>query len=324
MKRSSSGPAVARTAASIMLAFVLGALAAPTTAQAPAPIHLRIGTPGGDSQAESWYADDQGFFQKYGLDADVQAMRGSGSGVTAGVIGGAIDIGEADLIAISAARQHGIPLVIIAPSGMYNEAAPTTALIAAKNATVRDGRGMENMTVAVLSLEGPAKVATMAWIDKHGGRSDAVHYVEMPPAQMGDAVGRGTVLAATPTEPSLSIALADNKMLAPMYSAIAPRFQISAWFATADFVKKNPATVLAFQHALHDTALWANIAANHPRSAEILSKYTKIPLARLASMNRSVYGVVYDPKMGQPLLDAAFKYHSLATPQSAGDLTKDL
>jgi NitT/TauT family transport system substrate-binding protein len=305
-----------------MVVLAIGAAAAPTSAQTAALTHLRIGTPGGDSQAESWYAEDQGFFQKYGLDADVQTMRGSGSGVTAGVVGGAIDIGEGDLIAIAAARQHGIPLVIIAPSGMYNETAPTTALIAAKSTPVHDGRGMEGTTVAVLSLEGPAKVATMAWVDKHGGRSDAVHYIEMPPAQMGEAVQHGTVVAATPTEPSLSVALANTEMLAPVYSAIAPRFQISAWFTTADFVKKNPATVRAFQHAIHDTALWANLAANHPRSAEILSKYTKIPLERLASMNRSAYGITYDPKMGQPLLDAAYKYHSLAAPESASDLSQ--
>jgi NitT/TauT family transport system substrate-binding protein len=325
VKRPAFVPRLARCIACVMVALLVCKTSAATVAQGPAApeiTHLRIGTPGGDSQAESWYAEDQGFFQKYGLDADVEAMRGSGSGVTAGVVGGAIDIGEADLIAITAARQHGIPLVLIAPSGMYNEGAPTTALIAAKGTAVHDGHAMEGQTVAVLSLEGPAKVATMAWVDKHSGRSDLVHYVEMPPAQMGDAVARGTVLAATPTEPSLSVALSGTEMLAPVYSAIAPRFQISAWFATADFVKKNPATVRAFQRAIHDTALWANVAANHPRSAEILSKYTKVPLDRIMAMNRSQYGVTYDPKTGQPLLDAAYKYHSIAAPQAATALTQ--
>lgn len=325
MKRPVFVPRLAQCIACAMVALLLCKPSAPTIAQGPAApeiTHLRIGTPGGDSQAESWYAEDQGFFQKYGLDADVQAMRGSGSGVTAGVVGGSIDIGEADLIAISAARQHGIPLVVIAPSGMYNESAPTTALIEAKGSPIHDGHALEGQTVAVLSLEGPAKVATMAWVDKHNGHSDLVHYVEMPPAQMGEAVVRGAVAAATPTEPSLSVALTSTEMLAPVYSAIAPRFQISAWFTTVDFMKKNPLTVRAFQHAIHDTALWANIAANHPRTAEILAKYTKVPLDRIMVMNRSQYGVTYDPKMGQLLLDAAYKYHSLAAPQAAAALTQ--
>ena len=311
---------LARSVAMGVLAALAATSALPTAAQQPPLTHLRIGTPGGDSQAESYYAQDQGFFRKYGLDADVQALRGSGAGITAAIVGGSIDIGEADLIAISAARQHNIPLVVLAPSGMYNANEPTTALIEAKNSAVRDGKAMEGATVGVLSLEGPAKVATMAWIDRTGGRSDRVHYIEMTPAQMGDAVERGTVVAATPTEPSLSLALEHTQMLAPIYSAIAPRFQISAWFTTADYAKKNPATVRAFQQAIRDTAQWANLPANHPRTAEILAKYTKIPLERLAKMSRATYGITYDRAMGQPLLDAAYKYHSLARPESAAGL----
>jgi NitT/TauT family transport system substrate-binding protein len=314
--------AVVRSAAVVAIAMFLGTVSAPTAAQQTTLAHLRIGTPGGDNQAEAWYAQDQGFFRKYGLDADVQGMRGSGAGITAAVIGGAVDIGEADLIAISAARQHGIPLVVLAPSGMYNESTPTTALIAAKNATIRDGKSLEGTTIAVLSLEGPAKVAAQQWIDRTGGHSESVHYVEMPPSQMGDAVEHGTVIAATPTEPSLSVALAKTEIVAPVYSAIAPRFQISAWFATASWVKKNPSLARAFQQAIHDTAVWGNDPANHARSAEILAKYTKIPLARLGKMNRATYGLTYDPAMAQPLLDAAFKYHSLARPVSARELTQ--
>jgi NitT/TauT family transport system substrate-binding protein len=312
---------VLRRLASAAVIVLLAGSALPSGAQQTTITHLRIGTPGGDSQAESYYAEDQGFFKQHGLDADVQAMRGSGAGITAAVIGGAVDIGEADLIAISAARQHGIPLVILAPSGMYNEAAPTTAMIGAKTATPRDGKALDGTTVAVLSLEGPAKVATMAWIDKTGGRSESVRYVEMPPSQMGDAVEHGTVTAATPTEPSLSVALEKTALIAPIYSAIAPRFQISAWFTTADWIKKNPSAAKAFVDAIHDTAVWANNPANHPRSAEILSKYTKIPLARLGKMNRATYGLTYDPALGQPLLDAAYKYHSIAKPESAKELT---
>jgi ABC-type nitrate/sulfonate/bicarbonate transport system substrate-binding protein len=314
---------LARHLACAGIALLLAGAAVPSAAQQTAPLtHLRIGTPGGDSQAESWYAEDEGFFKHYGLDADVQAMRGSGAGITAAIVGGAIDIGEADLIAIAAARQHGIPLVILAPSGMYNESAPTTAMIGAKSGGPHDGKALDGTTVAVLSLEGPAKVATMAWIDKTGGRSDSVHYVEMSPTQMGDAVEHGTVAAATPTEPSLSVALEKTSLVAPIYSAIGPRFQISAWFATEDWIKKNPAAARAFVSAIHDTAVWANNPANHPRSAEILSKYTKIPLARLSKMNRATYGLTYDPALGQPLLDAAYKYHSIAKPESAKELTQ--
>jgi hypothetical protein len=39
-------------------------------------------------------------------------------------------------------------------------------------------------------------------------------------------------------------------------------------------------------------------------------------------MNRATYGLTYDPALGQPLLDAAYKYHSIAKPESAKELTQ--
>jgi ABC-type nitrate/sulfonate/bicarbonate transport system substrate-binding protein len=75
MNRPALVPRLARSIACAVVA-TLFCTSTPTVAQAPAApeiAHLRIGTPGGDSQAESWYAEDQGFFQKNGLDAEVQA-----------------------------------------------------------------------------------------------------------------------------------------------------------------------------------------------------------------------------------------------------------
>jgi NitT/TauT family transport system substrate-binding protein len=299
----------------VALGLLLTFSAAPSTAQSPTKI--RVGTPGGDANAEAWFAQDQGFFRNVGLDADVQMMRGSGAGITAAVVGGAVDIGEADLIAIAAARQHGLPLVVLAPSGMYSAGAPTTALIVAKNGAIHGAKDLEGKPVAVLSLEGPSKVGTASWIDRNGGRSSEVRFVEMPAPQMAEAVARGTVAAATVPEPFLTVARQKTDVLADVYTAIAPRFEISAWFATADWVKKNPDAAKAFTRALHETALWANQSAAHTRSAEILAAHTKLTPALLTKMTRATYGDSYDPAFAQPLLDAAYRYHSIARPEPA-------
>ena len=309
-----------RILAAIVASFaVLVPSIAPRAAEAPLT-QLRIGTPGGDANAEAWYAQDQGFFRKVGLDAQTQPMRGSGAGTTAAVIGGAIDIGEADLVAIAAARQHGVALVILAPSGMYRASAPTTALITAKNGPIHTAKDLDGKTVAVLSLEGPSRVATSAWIEKNGGRLETVKFIELGAPQMADAVARGTLDAATIPEPFLTLSKEKAQVLGDIYTAIAPRFEISAWFATADWVKNNPAAARAFAGAMRTTAQWANVPANRPRSAEILAKYRKIEPALLERMTRATYGESYDPQFAQPLLDAAFKYHSIARPENAREL----
>lgn len=303
----------------LLPALLLLAFAVPATAQT-GPTKIKIGTPGGDANALAWYAQDQGFFGRVGLDADVQMMRGSGAGITAAVVGGAIDVGEADLIAIAAARQHGIPLVILAASGMYSASAPTTVLVTSKSSPLRSAKDLNGKTVGVLSLEGPSKVGTATWIDKNGGNSKTVKFVELPAPQAGAAVARGTVAAATIPEPFLTASLDKTRVFADVYTAISPRFEISAWFATADWVKRNPAAAKAVGEAMRAAAGWANNAANHAKSAEILAAHTKLPLAVLGKMNRATYGYAYDTTQAQPLLDAAYRYRSIARPEAARDL----
>lgn len=308
-----------RAAIALLATTLLAAFPVPGSAQSLP--HVRIGTPGGDANAGCWYALDQGSYRKAGLDVEVQAIRGSGAGSISAAVGGAIDIGESDLVAIAAARQHGIPLVILAPSGMYDANAPTTSLVVAKNSPTHTAKDLEGKTVGVLSLEGPSKVGTSAWIDKNGGHAQNVKFVELSAPEMAEAVARGTVAAATIPEPFLTVAKEKTQVLGDVYTAIAPHFEISAWFATAEWVAKNRATVKAFQQAMHETAAWANVPANRPRSAEILAKYRKLDLSLLSRMTRATYGDVFDPALAQPLLDAAFKYHSIARPEPARDLS---
>ncbi|HYZ15026.1 MAG TPA: ABC transporter substrate-binding protein [Candidatus Acidoferrum sp.] len=308
-----------RTSLALACAALAASLVARVNADTPL-IKIHVATPGGDANAGAWYAQDEGFFRKVGLDADVQILRGSGAGITAAVVGGGADIGEADLIAIAAARQHGIPLVILAPSGMYNGQAPTTQLIVQRGGPIKSAKDLDGKTVAVLSLEGPSKVGTAEWIDHNGGSSANVHFIEMPAPQMGEAVARGTIAAATVPEPMLTLAREKTQVLGDVYTAIAPRFQLAAWFATVDWVKKNPAAAKAFAEAIHEAAVWGNKPANHARSADILAKHTKIDPALLPRMTRATYGETFDTSLAQPLLDAGTKYRSLQKQQSAREL----
>jgi NitT/TauT family transport system substrate-binding protein len=280
-------------------------------AQSPARFTLRIGTPGSDSQAGAWYAQDFGFFAKNGIDATVSVIRGSGSGTVGAVLGGAADIGEADLVAISAAREHGISLVVLAPSGTYTTVTPTTVLVVAKNSPIATPKDLEGKTVAVLSLEGPARIATAAWIDKGGANLASVKFVELPPASMASALERGTIDAATLLEPLLSASSSQVKLLAKCYDAIATRFTISAWFCNATWQQANPLAARAFIEAMHETNQWADQVQNHAQTGESLAKHTSISPDIIPKMARAYYLDKFDPKLAQPLIDAAVKYKQL-------------
>ena len=259
LKRISRARLVTASLATAALAIAAPRLA---IAQTPPKFTLRIGTPGSDSQAGAWYAQDFGFFAKNGIDATIDTIRGSGAGTVGAVLGGTVDIGEADLVAISAAREHGISLVVLAPSGTYTTVTPTTVLVVAKNSPITTPKELEGKTVAVLSLEGPARIATAAWIDKGGANLSSVKFVEMLPASMGPALDRGTIDAATLLEPALSAAAPQVRLLAKCYDAIATRFTISAWFCNAAWLRDNPAAAKAFVEA-HGGTIWIDPGVAH-------------------------------------------------------------
>lgn len=91
--RSAFIAAVARmSAAGLVMPLGLGVAA---EAQTAGIVNIRVGTPGGESQAGAWYAQDAGFFRKHNLDAAIETIRGSGAGNVSAMIGGAVDIGPA-------------------------------------------------------------------------------------------------------------------------------------------------------------------------------------------------------------------------------------
>jgi hypothetical protein len=59
----------------------------------------------------------------------------------------------------------------------------------------------------------------------------------------------------------------------------------------------------------------------HPdQSAEILAKYTKLPVATVRAMHRTTYVEFLDPSLIKPVIDAAVRYNSFDKTLPAGAL----
>src|SRR6185312_16114809 len=311
--------------------FVAGAFALPVAASSygralaqTAPV--RIGTAGQDGNASEYYAADLGLFKKYGLDnVDIQTIRrGSGAAIVAAIAGGALDIGEADLMAIAAAKEHGINLTILWPSAISVSDHPTNALLVAVNSPLRSAKDLIGKTVAVPSLEGPNAMAMRTWLDQNGVARTSVKFTEIPMVEMAVALERGTVDAAYPTEPSVTAAVNTGKVrvLAHPWDAIGKRWVITAYVASEDWVKKNPVAAASFAKAIRDAQVWAN--RNHDKSAVIFQKWSQMSMETIQSMTRSTYAEKLDVALIQPILDVGFKEKILPQPIAAKDLVSSV
>jgi NitT/TauT family transport system substrate-binding protein len=288
-------------------------------AQTVAATPVRIGTPGQQGNAGVYFADDLGYFKRAGIAAEITAITsGSGAAVVAAVTGGSLDIGNADLISIAAAREHGVEVSCIAPGVLWFGATPTGAIIVSKTSSMRVPRDLEGKTIGVPSIAGLSRIATDQWLDSLGLDRASVKYVEIPSASVPQAVARGTIDAALITEPTLSLSLTDNRIFSSPYEAIARVFVQTAWFAADDWIAKNPRTVRQCALAIRAAQRWAN---QHPREATVLfEKHSGLTAEMLKNAVPSHYGEVLDPAQMQPVLDVAAKYHAIPQAIAAKDL----
>jgi NitT/TauT family transport system substrate-binding protein len=293
-------------------------------AQSTAPSTIQIGTVGNEVDALAFYAQDEGFFKKHGIDARIQILRGgSGGAIAAAIVGGAIDIGENDLITLAATRERNLPLLALAPSFFIRNTEVTTALVTEKTSSIHDAKDLVDKVVAVPSLAGPNKLATFVWLEKNGVDPATVKFTEMPIITMGPALSRGVIAAAVTSEPDLTANSDHIRIVAPVYEALGSAVLLAAWNATESWIQTNPDVAKRFVDAMREAAAWANTPRNHPASLAVLQHYTPYDdaqLAKMAKMNRSVFGLEFDLTQIQPLLDAAYAQKMLPAKYDAKDL----
>jgi NitT/TauT family transport system substrate-binding protein len=263
-----------------------------------------VGTAGKETDAQVYYAQDTGIFKKHGLTVDIQTLA-NGAAVASAVASGALQIGNSNVLSVAVARQKGLPFVIFAPGALYTSTIPTTALAVAPNGPIRSAKDLNGQILAGVSLGGLDQLSLESWLDKNGGDSKSAKYVELPPAQMVAALQRGTIAAASLPDPALNSAVNDGsvRIIGNNYDSVAPSFLITAWFATSDWIAKNPDLAKRFSDAMAETADWAN--TNHDKAAEILLKYTKID-SRTSHVR---FAHTLSTATIQPVLDAGARYN---------------
>ena len=81
----------------------------------------------------------------------------------------------------------------------------------------------------------------MTWIDRNGGDSKSVTFVEIPLAEQGAAVKTGRVDASMMIEPWVSEVENDVRVLAKPYDSLGKEIMISGWITSRSWVQSNAA-----------------------------------------------------------------------------------
>lgn len=289
-------------------AFPLSLLAR-TPLRAADPTKIRIATAAAETSGAALYAKDEGFFTQAGLDADIQFLR-SGAAVVEALVANSADFGSSAVSSIAQARSSGLPVIIVAAGGLMTGKVDG-ALVTLNDSPIQKAADLNGKTVAVTGLQSFQQYSTQYWIDKNGGDSRTVKFIEVGFSDINQAVESHRVDAASLFEPLITLALGTGefKLLANTATAVAPRWLNTVWFSTDNYVQQNPSTTRAFVSAIRRAAIWAN--SHHDESNAILVKYLKLDPDLANRMTRDLQGTELTPALLQPSLDVMVRYNAL-------------
>jgi ABC-type nitrate/sulfonate/bicarbonate transport system substrate-binding protein len=285
----------------------------------PSAVHLRLVTSANDDATPALFAQANGMFRAVGLDVEIQAIS-NGPVIAAAIASGTAEVGRASVLAIAVARSRGLPFTIVAPSGLVLATEATEGLVVPKDSPLSTARDLASAIVSVPNLSEVAALSARAWIDKNGGDSQSIHFVEVPGSQVALALDTGRINAAVMLQPLLAQNIASGKyrVLGDPGSSIGPRILAAVWFASSTYVAKNPEIIKRFAAVLDRASKYCN--AHPQQTIDLLAKFSGLDPATIAKMHRVQYATSLDPRDIQPLLDAAFRYKIIPAPTFARDL----
>jgi NitT/TauT family transport system substrate-binding protein len=273
-----------------------------------------------DSATAGYYAYQTGLFKKAGLDVTFVPM--TPAAIPPAVVGGSVQIAASNLFSVVEAYAHGTPFTVIAPGAIFDKSDEDgyVGLIVRKDTTLRTGRDFAGKTVGVPALKDFNTLATMSWIDRSGGDSSTVKFVEIPAPVAGDAVVAGRIDATVLTTPFLAKALSGGnvRVVSDTYSSIAKSYLGLGWITTKAYADAHPDVIRRFSRVIHDASIYVN--AHHDATVEMMAALAKVEPSAVRANVRVSFAPTLNKALVQPVIDVSARYHVIDRSFDAAEL----
>jgi ABC-type nitrate/sulfonate/bicarbonate transport system substrate-binding protein len=302
-----------------LLGATAAALALPQVAAAQTLTTLAVAGVPEDSITPLLYGVQSGIYKRNGLDVQVAPER-SGPAITAGVAGGAYQIGKSSITPLIQAYAKGLKIVIVAPAGVYTSAAPIDGMFVRADSPIKTGADLNGKTFGVYGIGDIYTISARTWMEKNGGDPATLKFVELPISAMVEAIATGRVDAGSMNEPAVEVALINPrlKLLTHPLMSIAPRWLYTAWFAATEYAAAHRPVIDAFAKATRDAAAYCN--SHHDQTVDLIANFTSVDAGTVRKMTRVEQGITLDPKLIQPVIDVMAKSKGIDKAFDARDL----
>ncbi len=212
---------------------------------------------------------------------------------------------------LETAYAKGLPLVAVAPASVIDASRGHIVYVLVRNGVaITTPKDLEGKTIGSSPLRSIGELATDLWVDKNGGDSNKIKYLELPFPAVPAALEQGRIDGAIIVEPFATLSKPYAHVIGPdPMTVVGDGWLGNAYVTTKAWAAAHPDLIAHFVTAIHDTADWAN--KNPDQTAVILSKYTKAPVATIQSGARARFGLQLTPAIIQPSIDLMVRYKQI-------------
>ena len=274
--------------------------------------------------AAMFVAMEKGFFKAEGLTLETVPMQG-GAVIVQGVTSGDLQFGWTNVISLYQAHVAGFDFKLVT-GGATNVRSKNEshAIQVAKSSSIKRAKDLEGKTVAVNTLNNIVHLLAMAWVDKNGGDSKKVKFVEVPFPKMEAALVAGKVDAISVHEPFVTAALEKGEVrtIAQPWGDVLPKFLIASWFGSEKWLMKNKQAATAFIRGLNRGV--EALQADPEGSRVAMVKWTGLKPELASKIGLPLYEKNLAEKDIQATIDLTVKYKLIDRTIKARDVISEL
>jgi len=274
--------------------------------------------------AAMFVAMEKGFFKAEGLELETVPMAG-GAVIVQGVTSGDLQFGWTNVISLYQAYVEGFDFKLIAGGATNVRGSNEThAIVVGKDSSIKSAKDLEGKTVAVNTLNNIVHLMAMAWVDKNGGTSSKIKFVEIPFPQMEPALVAGKVDAISVQEPFAAVAARkpETRVLSNPWGDVTAKFLIASWFASEKWIQKNKSTAQAFVRAINRGIDAIHADKEGARAAMI--KWAGLNPDMVGKIGLPLFEKAVNEKDVQATIDLTIKYKFITRALKAREVISDI
>lgn len=282
----------------ILACFAFAALAMTSPAGAQTKIKMTYTAVSGF--AAGYVAEQQGFFQKRGIDVEFIQTNISGN-IPAVIMSGSVEIGGPTMPSVLQANDAGLDLVVFAGGSVYPLAGDV--LIARQGSGIEKTSDLKGKIVGVPGIGALLHIMLRRDLKANGVDPDSVKYVEIGFPQAGDALKTSQIDAYPSQAPFTARILQSGagKEVSNWLSNTPAGTPTVVFATTRSWANAHKSEIAAMQAAMREAL---DFAKTHPdETNQAVGKYTGLPPQVVGSLPQPVLAVDLAPKQIQFWID---------------------